>query len=136
MTNILLVGSDEPLLEGLAQALGALGHAPHACITISEARELAIMYPPLVAVIERAMAVKTGADSLGITLASGGAMVLYRASGERGDPLPYALQRQVLADLTLPLERHRLSALVQHVQDRAAATGKDQRGDPGDRASV
>jgi hypothetical protein len=34
------------------------------------------------------------------------------------------VQRVVLADLTLPLERNRLMALVQHVEDRAKTTGR------------
>jgi CheY-like chemotaxis protein len=41
------------------------------------------------------------------------------------------LQRLVLADLDLPLERHRLLALVQRVDERARATGRrvDERPD-------
>jgi hypothetical protein len=38
--------------------------------------------------------------------------------------MPHVLRRNVLADLTLPLERNRLSALVQHVCDRAVAAGR------------
>jgi hypothetical protein len=34
------------------------------------------------------------------------------------------LQRAVLADLALPLERNRLIALVQHVGERAKTTGR------------
>jgi hypothetical protein len=47
-------------------------------------------------------------------------------------PLLPALQRSVLADLTLPLERHRLSALVTSLGDRAQATGRSMRPTPPD----
>jgi hypothetical protein len=39
------------------------------------------------------------------------------------------VQRAVLADLTLPLERNRLVALVQHVGQRAQATGRGRTDD-------
>ena len=45
-------------------------------------------------------------------------------------PLLPALQRTVLADLTLPLERHRLGALVQSIAARAKTTGKAPRNTP------
>src|SRR5436190_2982713 len=136
MTQILLVGSEEPLLEGLAQSLGAMGHAPRVAASVVEARELALMIPPLVAVVARSMAMESGADALGITLAPGGALVLFHGVGSSSQTLPYAVQRQVLADLALPLERNRLVALVQHVEDRARATGRTARGEPEDRASI
>jgi hypothetical protein len=125
MTQILLVGSDEPLLEGLAQSLAALGHTPRVATTIGEARESALVSPPLVAVVSREVATHAGADALGIQLSPGGALVLFRSvTTGTPVPLPYSLQRQVLADLTLPLERNRLVALLQHVRERAAAAGR------------
>jgi len=41
-----------------------------------------------------------------------------------------ALQRALLADLALPLERNRLLALVQHVEERARATGRRSHDTP------
>ena len=38
--------------------------------------------------------------------------------------LPPTLQRAVLANITLPLERQRLVALVQHVAERVRTTGR------------
>jgi hypothetical protein len=51
-------------------------------------------------------------------------MLLYHEVGSSSMPLPAALQRNVLADLSLPLERKRFMALVQHVEERAQATGR------------
>src|ERR687886_691603 len=84
MSTILLIGSDTPLLEGLAQTLAAVGHLPMIAGSLGDAAEVAHPAPPL----------------------------------------PPALQRLVLADVTLPLERKRLVALVQHVTERAQATGR------------
>jgi ActR/RegA family two-component response regulator len=136
MAEILLVGSDEPLLEGLAQSFAALGHAPRVATSIGEARELAIATPPLVAVVARSFATEAGGDALGIRVAPGGAIVLYRGVGTMTQPLPYVVHRQVLADLALPLERNRLVALVQHVEDRAVTVGRRALGPAEDQAQV
>jgi hypothetical protein len=136
VTRILLVGSHAPLLEGLAQAFAASGHAPRVALSLAEARDDAFARPPLVAVVERAIAAEASGEALGIALAPGGALVLFRGVGDPGDPLPSALQRQVLADLSLPRERNRLVALVQHVRERATAAGRGRRDDPGERLSI
>jgi DNA-binding NtrC family response regulator len=127
MTHVLLVGEEVALLEGLAQSLAAQGHAPAVATSLVEARELATSEPPLVLVVSRALASNSGADLLAIPLAAGGARLLYRAATVPLAPLLPALQRSVLADLTLPLERHRLAALVQSLGERARATGRDLR---------
>src|SRR6185312_3386140 len=124
MGQILLVGTDLPLLEGLAQTFPALGFAPLVAQSLREARELAAHNPPLVALVSRALAAESTADMLSIPLAPGGALVLYRAVGSVLVTLSPTVQRTVLADLTLPLERNRLMALVQHVGERARATGR------------
>ena len=125
MTHVLLVGGDVALLEGLAQSLAAQGHAPAVTASLPEARELAMSDPPLALVVDRGLASSSGAELLAIPLAAGGARLLYRAAAIPLAPLLPALQRSVLADLTLPLERHRLSALVQSLGERARATGRD-----------
>ena len=125
MTHVLLVGGDVALLEGLAQSLAAQGHVPAVTAILAEAREIAMSDPPLALVVDRALASSSGAELLAIPLAAGGARLLYRAAAIPLAPLLPALQRSVLADLTLPLERHRLSALVQSLGERARATGRD-----------
>lgn len=124
MPCILLVGNDLSLLEGLAQSLSAQGHSTRVAASFSEARELAITDRPLIVVIEREMATTAAGEVLGLSLGSGGALVLYRSGPVRTLAVPHALQRHVLADLALPLERNRLAALVQHVSDRATAAGR------------
>jgi hypothetical protein len=127
MTRILLVGAEQALLEGLAQTFGALGLSPWVAASLGEAREIAVHNLPLVAVVSRTLAAEASADTLGIPLAPGGTFVLYRSANHDPVSLPPALQRAVLADLSLPLERNRLVALVQRVQDRAIATGRSSQ---------
>ena len=127
MATILLVGTDAALLEGLAQLLGSHGHATRVTESLAEARQAAQRTPPLVAVMERHLL--HGDESLGVALAAGGAAVLYRAAGASNGVLPPALRRTVLADLTLPLERNRLVALVQRGEERAAAAGRGSQRD-------
>lgn len=124
MTQILLAGTDLPLLEGLAQSLAAAGHSPFVTASLAEARESAAVAPPLITVVSHVLASESPAEALAIPLAPGGALVLYRSVGSLAVTLPANVQRAVLADLTLPLERNRLLALVQHVQERAKATGR------------
>ena len=130
MTQVLLVGREVALLEGLAQSLAALGHEPAVAMTLAEARDLAVLEPPLVLVVSRSLASTAEADLLAVPLAAGGARLLYRSAAVPLAPLLPALQRSVLADLTLPLERHRLAALVQSLGERARVTGRSLRHSP------
>ena len=124
MATILLVGTDVSLLEGLAQTLAAVGHNTQMASSLAEAMEAASIEPPLVAVIDRALILPAG-EALRLPLARGGTLLVYRPDGANGGPLPVAVQRAVLADLRLPLERHRLVALLHHVEGRARTTGRD-----------
>ena len=130
MTYVMLVGTDAALLEGLAQSLAGLGHRPAVTASLADARELAAAYPPLVVVVERSMASSAGAELLSVPIAAGGARLLYRVASASPLPLLPAIQRAVLAELTLPLERHRLSALVRSIGDRAKTTGRTPRNTP------
>ena len=132
MATILLAGEDPALLEGLVQSLIALGHNPSVALSLAEARESAVRgNAPLMLVVDRGFVDGTGTEVLGVPLAPGGTLVLYRTPGSSHvSALSPALQRAVLADLTLPLERNRLVALVQHVEERARATGRTPRHTP------
>jgi DNA-binding NtrC family response regulator len=130
MTHVTLIGEDVALLEGLAQSLAALGHATTVARSFSEARELSGARPPLVLGADRALASSAGAELLSVPLAAGGARVLYRTTNAPLAPLIPALQRAVLADLTLPLERHRLAALIQSLGERSRLTGRATRHTP------
>ena len=130
MTYVMLIGSDVALLEGLSQSLAGQGHRLTVSSSIDEAREIATAHPPLILVAERGMASDTGAELFALPIAGGGARILYRAASMPLAPLLPALQRAVLADLMLPLERQRLTALCQSVIDRAKATGRAPRDTP------
>ncbi len=131
MATILLAGEDAALLEGLVQSLVALGHSPSVALSLAEARDAATRgNAPLVLVVDRGFVDGTGTEVLGVPLAPGGTLVLYRAPGSSAGALSPPLQRAVLADLALPLERNRLAALVQHVEERARATGRSPRHTP------
>lgn len=124
MATILLVGDDQPLLEGLAQTLGAIGQQTRLAGSMAEAREHSDEAVPLMAVIQRDLAAGN-TEALRIPLAPGGTLVVYRSDPEvPSEPLGAPLQRAVMADLALPLERHRLIALVHHVVERAKRTGR------------
>lgn len=130
MTYVMLVGADVALLEGLSQSLARLGHRPSVCTSLADAREACVTRPPLVLVVDRVLASDAGTELLQLPLAAGGARILYRVAATSQIALPPALQRAVLADLTLPLERHRLAALCQSVGERAKTTGKAPRDTP------
>jgi DNA-binding NtrC family response regulator len=132
-TMILLVGSDAALLEGLVQTLAARGYSTAAVDGLQEAQESAAANTPLVAVIERDLAAAAPGLVLGIPLVRGGALVAFHQRPESSVMLAPPLQRALLADLTLPLERNRLLALVQHVEERARATGRQPHGTRSDR---
>lgn len=136
MAQILLVGTELPLLEGLSQSFAALGLTPLVAQSLVEAREVAGQTAPLIAVVSRTLAAESTTDTLSIPLAPGGALVLYRTVGSALVTLSPTVQRTVLADLTLPLERNRLIALVQHVGERARATGRSSTPDSAERAPM
>jgi ActR/RegA family two-component response regulator len=128
--QVLLVGSDAALLEGLAQSFAAVGYATNVTASLHEAREAAMSLAPLLAVVDGELAFDANADTLAIALAPGGALVLYHGAAELRPAISPTLQRSVMADLSLPLERNRLMALAQHVQERARATGRGKRNTP------
>jgi len=132
MAAVLLIGSDPALLEGLAQTLAGAGHRPRLVSSRAEAEEQPPTRPPLVIVAERDAA----ADALHLPLAPGGALIVYHAGDTPAAPLPTFVQRAVLADLTLPLERHRLLALVAYVEERAARTGRARNETPGEHRAL
>lgn len=129
MAIVFLIGSEDALLEGLAQTLAAAGHVPRVLHAVADAHARARDEVPLVAVVERAVAASDAA-ALRLPLAVGGATFLYHSGTESapGGALSLAVQRLVMAELALPLERHRLLALIQRVEERARVTGRGARG--------
>jgi DNA-binding NtrC family response regulator len=128
--HVLLVGEDAALLEGLSQSFAALGYSPRVAESLHQARENAQKYPPLMVVIGGDLANESPADVMAIPLAPGGVFVLYHGTVDSRPAIVPSLQRAVMADLTLPLERNRLMALAQHVTERVRVTGRAQRRTP------
>src|SRR5918997_2473356 len=132
MCTVLLIGSNTALLEGLAQTLASAGHRTVLTPGLGGAAEAARGDRPLLVVVDRQLAASDGADLARIPLAPGGSVVLYRAEEEERPTasIPTAVQRMTLADLALPLERHRLIALVERVEGRATAAGRGRADTP------
>ena len=134
MSDVILVGSDASLLEGLSQTLAAVGSTSIVATTVTDALRKAAMDPPLLVVIDREC-VGSGADLLRMPLARSGAVILYRTGDMVSATLPAGVQRAVLADLLLPLERARLVALLHTIAERSRHLGGDRPlGDAGLRA--
>jgi DNA-binding NtrC family response regulator len=129
-TTILLVGSDAALLEGLAQTLAARGYTTVVATGLRDAQECAASNAPLVVVIQRELAAAAPGMMLSIPICRGGALVSFHQRADESPILAPPVQRALLADLALPLERNRLLALVQHVEERVRATGRQHLNTP------
>ena len=122
MTTSLVIGWDEGVLEGIAQALATAGHRVHVARSVAEAAAVLTEIEPLALVVERACA--SDPEFMRLRLPPGCAVVLYRRDEESTPAMPTAVQRMTLADLILPWERQRLIALVQRLTERAVASGR------------
>src|SRR5688500_19016282 len=123
MALVALVGSDDALLEGLSQTLAAAGHRTVLGRSLGEMREGLGAETPLVMVLARDLA--RSAATMRLPMARGGALVLYRtASAAESLTLPLGVQRLVLADLVLPLERARLIRLIESLAAREYTGGE------------
>jgi DNA-binding NtrC family response regulator len=131
VARVILVGTDVALLEGLAQTLNGFGHDVAFAATVAEAAEPLGEQLPALAVVS-SEALEEAGIGMTLPLTPGGAMIVYGTS--HGDQLflPTKLQRATLAHLVLPLERHRLLALVQSFDSRSRTTGRSEREKPGD----
>jgi DNA-binding NtrC family response regulator len=127
----MLVGADAALLEGLAQTLIGFGHDVSFAATVAEAAASLSEERPALAVVS-CEALEEGGVGMTLPLTPGGAMIVYGTSHSQEPFLPTKLQRAILAHLVLPLERHRLMALVQSFDQRSRTTGRSTREEPGD----
>ena len=128
MANALVIGSEDGLLEGLAQAIHAAGHRALIAKSIDDAAPLLAVERPVIVVVERSCA--ASAEFLRLRLPPGSALVVYRDAEADTPPLPSLIQRATLADLVLPWERQRLVTLVQRVAERAQAAGRGRDDTP------
>ncbi|HET7585726.1 MAG TPA: hypothetical protein VFK13_12500 [Gemmatimonadaceae bacterium] len=129
MAHVLLIGREGALLEGLARSLAGAGHVPHVAADAHDAVPPSPRALPLVIVAERGVATEDTLALLRLPIATGGALLLYHTGDAPDVPPPASLQRAVMAELTLPLERHRLLALVNRIEERARLTGRGDRRD-------
>jgi DNA-binding NtrC family response regulator len=134
MANTLVIGSDEGVLEGLAQALHAAGHRALIARNLDDAATLLGAERPVVILVERGCAAST--EFLRLRLPPGIALVVYRDADAAVEPLPSLIQRITLADLVLPWERQRLITLVQRLAERAQATGRGRDDTPSENRVV
>lgn len=126
---LLVIGTDDALLEGLAQSLAANGRRVATCQTLDEAAQIAEREPPLLLLVDRALLGPSTEGALArVPVSTGGALVTYRSAGAVGGAvtLPPALSRLQIADLELPLERNRLLALAERLDARARQAGRDR----------
>lgn len=123
MAKVILVGRDVALLEGLAQTLLGFGHVVSFAGTVREAAGTYVSEPQALAVVSTE-ALEEAGTGVSLPLAAGGALIVYSSSHDERITLPPSLQRVTLANLVLPLERHRLLALVQSFESRSRATGR------------
>ncbi len=131
MAKVMLVGTDVALLEGLAQTLIGFGHNVSFAATVAEAAGSLSEDLPALAVVS-CEALEEAGIGMTLPLTPGGAMIVYGTSHSDQPFLPTKLQRATLAHLVLPLERHRLLALVQSFDQRSRTTGRSTREEPGD----
>ena len=124
MACIVVIGPDTALLEGISQTLVGAGHQVVVTKDIPEALENLRGTRPLVAVVHRDELL-TGGAIFRIPLANGGALISFHSDESTAAALPFTLQRVLLADLVLPLERQRLLALLRFVASRAEAAGRE-----------
>jgi hypothetical protein len=124
---ILVLGNDDALLEGLAQALAASGQTVATAKAVEDAEEIAKRHPLLLLVADRArLTLSDGSRLARVAFRAGGAVVAYRGHEEPSGTvaLPSEIARMTLADLELPLERNRLVALALYVAARAREVGR------------
>jgi len=128
VAKVILVGADTALLEGLAQTLLGLQHEILFATTVAEAGGMANENMPALTVVSSAALEDAGFGAM-FPLSLGSALIVYGSSKDERPFLPPRLQRATLAHLVLPLERHRLVALIQSFENRSRTTGRSMRDD-------
>ena len=131
MAKVILIGADVALCEGLAQSLIGFGHDVLFAATVAEVAGTLNEDQPVIAVVS-CDALAAGDVGMSLPFTPGGALIVYQKSHAEKPFLPPQLQRSTLANLVLPLERHRLLALVQSFDNRTRSRGRVLRDDFGE----
>jgi DNA-binding NtrC family response regulator len=124
--DVVIVGGDAALQEGVLQAMRSAGFRAEAFRDAASARDATADAPPLALVVHVNEARRSGAATQ-IPLRPGGAVILFRDGEHTGASAEQAFGRAVVAELSLPLERARLTALVSRIVERARVTGRDRQ---------
>ena len=86
---ILLIGSDDALLEGLSQLLAGAGHRIQVAHAVSEAEEMALPTAPLLVVVDRASVLPDNGERVSrIPLAPGGKFIWDHDKDSTTNPIP------------------------------------------------
>ncbi len=123
VAQILVIGPDAALIEGIVQTLATTGHKVTVAATIGGAISALDGDRPMIALVARSELFSDG-TTFRIPLAQGGALIAFHGDDSDRIPLPFPIQRTMLAALQLPLERQRLVALIGNVEVRARAAGR------------
>lgn len=140
MANVVLLGTDPALLEGIAQTLAAAGHTLILVDDQTDLLAVARAAGTTVLVTERSLLLAPDvAERLPASLGAN-ALIAFHTDATRDDAdqsaVSQRLHRLVLADLCLPLERHRLVALVRCVEELADRAGRGQARPDGYQAPI
>jgi len=125
---VLAVGGDEVVLEGIVQTLVASGFRVRHSADAADAADAAAEEAPLLMLVSSRLDGRL-AELMRLPRQARGAVVLWHSSRERRAVMAPWLQRGVLAELELPLERARLLALSRFVLDRYVEAGRGENGD-------
>lgn len=126
MASVLIIGAQHDLLETVVLTLEGAGFRVDVRPSVEAAGTVAAATPPIAVVIERSLA---AADPSAFSLPTlqGGAFILFRTADDAPDVYSPSLARAAMAELTLPLEKQRLTALLQRLVERH----RSRRGDLG-----
>jgi hypothetical protein len=124
--DVLIVGGDPAVQEGVLQSIRAAGLSAEVCPDLSCARDSLEEVSPLALVVHETLASAVSELRHSAPSASS-AVILFRDGTGTRTPFTQSFGRSVIAELTLPLERARLVALLTHIVMRARQTGRDKR---------
>jgi hypothetical protein len=124
--DVLIVGGDPAVQEGVLQSVRAAGLNAEGCPDVRCAREAVSESRPVALVLHADLG-SAGEELRDLSPIPGGAVVLFRDADQGDASAGQPFGRSVIAELTLPLERARLIALLNHIVARARVTGHDKR---------
>jgi hypothetical protein len=126
----LVLGASDALVEGIVQVMAGADVRVRVARTLDDVELFASHERPFLILVDRAWASEEYGSRLSDVVSTSGAALIVYHTHEDTKPIvavSRALARLTLADLELPLERHRLLALTSYVQARARESGRLRR---------